>query len=246
MTFARPPRPPDLDAVIGALPVADGGRSGPMTSGYRAAHDFGRSDELNDAMHEYLDQGQIAQGETGRALLWLLAPERQFGRLFSGMLFRVQEGTQVVGDDCVVRVLNEGLRREHPIRLEIDGTRGGSLEEFYDEVGRVLIPLVSWSRNLDAFNDILRGGFGTPDDGFTLVWREHLYSREKLGHAETARQLEHRLARCHPTNRPDVAVDLANARAGIGPTVFDWLVEIVLRHGQEGEESSDRVELVLA
>jgi len=73
-----------------------------MISDYRATYDFGRSDELKDAMHDYLDQGQIAQGE----------------------------------------------------------------------------------------------------------------------HAETARQLEHSLVRWPPTNRPDVAVDLANARAGTGPTVL--------------------------
>lgn len=40
-----------------------------------------------------------------------------------------------------------------------------------------------WNGNLDAFNDILRGGFGTPEGGFTLVWRNHKKSKEDL--AET-------------------------------------------------------------
>ena len=43
----------------------------------------------------------------------------------------------------------------------IDGERFSTLEEFYEEIGRVL-QLGSWGHNLDAFNDILRGGFGTP------------------------------------------------------------------------------------
>ena len=51
---------------------------------------------------------------------------------------------------------------------EIDGTRFHTLEEFFDEIGTVLIPGSEWGRNLDAFNDILRGGFGTPEGGFTI------------------------------------------------------------------------------
>jgi hypothetical protein len=100
--------------------------------------------------------------------------------------------------------------------------------------------------NLDAFNDILRGGFGTPDSGFTLVWRNHDLSRERLGYPETVRQLERRLERCHPANRGEVRAELAEARCERGPTVFDWLLEIIRIHGPEGEEAKDGVELILA
>jgi hypothetical protein len=31
-----------------------------------------------------------------------------------------------------------------------------------------------------AFNDILRGGFGTPEDGFKLVWRNSGSARQQL------------------------------------------------------------------
>jgi len=51
---------------------------------------------------------------------------------------------------------------------EIDGRDFSTLEEFYEVNGRVLIPSADWGHNLNAFNDILRGGFGTPDDGFIL------------------------------------------------------------------------------
>ena len=37
-----------------------------------------------------------------------------------------------------------------------------------------------WNGNLDAFNDILRGGLGTPEGGFTMVWRNHQKSRRDL------------------------------------------------------------------
>ena len=59
-----------------------------------------------------------------------------------------------------------------------------------------------------------------------VEWRDHEVSRFNLGYEETVRQLELRLARCHPSNRPRVQADLDAARAGQGPTVFDWLVEI--------------------
>jgi RNAse (barnase) inhibitor barstar len=114
--------------------------------------------------------------------------------------------------------------------IEIDGERFSTLEEFYDEVGRQLIPGAGWGHNLDAFNDILRGGFGTPEPGFTLVWRRSDLSRDRLGYVETVRQLERRLVECHPGHRSRVRSDLDAARHHQGPTVFDWLVDIISGH----------------
>jgi RNAse (barnase) inhibitor barstar len=88
---------------------------------------------------------------------------------------------------------------------EIDGTRFSTMEEFFDEVSRVLILGVFWGHNLDGFNDILRGGFGTPEEGFLLVWNNSNISLQRLGYIETARQLELRLNKCHPSNRDQVA-----------------------------------------
>jgi RNAse (barnase) inhibitor barstar len=128
---------------------------------------------------------------------------------------------------------------------EIDGRDFATLQEFYDVISRVLIPGAEWGRNLDAFNDILRGGFGTPEGGFVLRWKNSAVSRDRLGHQETVRQLERRLSRCHPTNRRLVSEDLERARRGVGPTVFDWLVEIIQVHCVGGQEEEDGVELVL-
>lgn len=43
---------------------------------------------------------------------------------------------------------------------EIDGEHFVSLDEFYDEISKQLIPDAKWGRNLDAFNDILREDLG--------------------------------------------------------------------------------------
>jgi RNAse (barnase) inhibitor barstar len=127
----------------------------------------------------------------------------------------------------------------------IDGSRITSLETFYDEISRTVIPGSRRGRNLDAFNDILRGGFGTPDDGFKLRWLNAAFSKRALGYDETVSQLEIRLERCHPTNRKELQTLLCAARAGTGPTVFDWLIEIIRDHGPGGSQPVDNVHLTL-
>jgi RNAse (barnase) inhibitor barstar len=113
----------------------------------------------------------------------------------------------------------------------LDGSRIASLESFYDEISRVLVPGDDWGRNLDALDEILNGGFGAPAEPFTLKWSNSAVSKAKLGYPETVRQLEFRLELCHPSNREDILRKLAQARSACGPTVFDWLVEIIGDHG---------------
>lgn len=127
----------------------------------------------------------------------------------------------------------------------LDGSKVTSLEAFYDQISDTLIPGAYWGRNLDAFNDILRGGFGTPEGGFILRWTDSQASRENLGYRETVRQLEKRLERCHPTNRDYVRADLSQAQQRKGATVFDWLVEIIRDHDAGGDQSEDNVRLIL-
>src|ERR1700681_3714514 len=116
------------------------------------------------------------------------------------------------------------------MRYEIDGSRFPTLEEFFEEVSWVLVPGEPWGHDLDAFNDILRGGFGTPPDGLTIDWKNHALSIQRLAYNETVRQLEIRLGICHPASRNKLLGDLERVRAHRGPTVFDWLVAIIRIH----------------
>jgi RNAse (barnase) inhibitor barstar len=115
-------------------------------------------------------------------------------------------------------------------QYEIDGRRTNSLGAFFAEFSRVLLPGVSWGQNLDALDDVLYGGFGTPDEGFAIRWLCSSEARKALGYAETIRQLEFRLAHCDPSYRGPVERELSLAKANIGPTVFDWLVKIIRSH----------------
>jgi RNAse (barnase) inhibitor barstar len=127
---------------------------------------------------------------------------------------------------------------------EIDGERFSTLNEFYDEIESVM-QLAQWGRNLDAFNDILRGGFGTPEEGFSIRWKNHTVSKERFGYVATARQLELQLAHCHPTRRASILEELEAAKAQRGETMFDWLVDIIRVHCPGGREEQDGVDLVL-
>ena len=93
---------------------------------------------------------------------------------------------------------------------------------------------------------MLRGGFGTPEEEFVLRWVNSERSREALGYKETVRWLERKVEHCHPDNVLRVRDELAAARKGQGPTLFDIIVEIIMDHGEGGDEAEDAIELQLA
>ena len=129
--------------------------------------------------------------------------------------------------------------------IYIDGEHFSTLDEFFRHFQEQALDGACWGSNLDSFHDVLRGGFGTPEDGFLLIWKNHLLSRSRLGYAETQRVLRRRLTTCHPANDERVQAELALAQQHQGETVFDWLVEIIRIHGPGGPEQEDGVELFL-
>jgi RNAse (barnase) inhibitor barstar len=127
----------------------------------------------------------------------------------------------------------------------LDGSKFSSFQEFAQHFSETVLNDYQWQGNLDAFNDILRGGFGTPEGGFILQWKNSALSRERLGHAETAKWLEERIKKCHPSNISRFQQRLAEIKQGRGKTLFDTLVEIISVHGVGGHEAQDEVELFL-
>ena len=127
----------------------------------------------------------------------------------------------------------------------ISGDLFSDLQGFYFHFQERALSGAKLGMNLDAFNDVLRGGFGTPEEGFILVWKNHILSKERLGYEETQRVLQKRLKTCHPSNQAQVSQDLSLAQSRKGSTVFDWLVEIIETHGPGGTDAEDGVELAL-
>jgi len=69
--------------------------------------------------------------------------------------------------------------------LKIDGVNFSDLEGFYNEIDRVLTKDLDWQtgHNLDAFNDLLRGGFGVYEyeESVKIIWINFSQSKERLG-----------------------------------------------------------------
>ncbi len=59
------------------------------------------------------------------------------------------------------------------------------------------------------------------------------------------RYLERALTPCHASNVPLVEAEIAAARRGEGPTLFDLIVVIIRSHGPGGTEAEDGVWLEL-
>jgi hypothetical protein len=141
-------------------------------------------------------------------------------------------------------------RPDQPV-LVLDGSLVTDFASFVDEANRSIFPGYvesvgrPWSGSLDAFNDILRGGMGTPDGGFVFHIRHPSKVREALGYPATIEWLEEMLRRCDPTNRESVGARIERARRHEGPTLFDEVVEIIRTHGPGGREEEDSVLLEL-
>jgi len=65
--------------------------------------------------------------------------------------------------------------------IDIDGDTIYDRDDFYEQISDRLVPGVSWGYNLDAFNDILRGGMGTPEGPYVIRWHQAATTRARLG-----------------------------------------------------------------
>ena len=81
-----------------------------------------------------------------------------------------------------------------------------------------------WSGNMDAFDDYLSW---PTEPQYTLRILSSNTCREALGHQAYVGWLEDVLEKCHPSNRTAIRRRLNDARLGDGPTLFDFLLEIV-------------------
>jgi len=115
-----------------------------------------------------------------------------------------------------------------------DGNNFVTLADFYYEVERILTKDLDWKigGNLDAFNDILRGGFGAfeYEEPIDIIWGHSDKSKSDLGYSETIKWLERKLKQCHPSNIPSIKEELIKANNRQGQTLFDIIIEIIKDH----------------
>jgi elongation factor Tu len=96
-------RTPHNEAEITLLPTEHGGRSAPVTSGYRPQFYYAGDDW--DAEHTFSGVDAVRPGEIVRTRISFLNPEAHRGHVFEGMPFLLREGNRVVGYGRVTRLL---------------------------------------------------------------------------------------------------------------------------------------------
>lgn len=114
------------------------------------------------------------------------------------------------------------------VRYVLDGSRIWTTQEFFDAVGEAVGgPGTYFGANLDAFNDCLSGGFGTPEDrSFYFVLDDSSSVRERLGVAATVEWLREKLVDGNPNNSNYFLLEIDELERGTGRTLFDILLEI--------------------
>ena len=122
----------------------------------------------------------------------------------------------------------------------IDGNNFNDLEGFYCEIDKLLTKDLTWKtgHNLDAFNDLLRGGFGMHEYGEPILLRWINFNKSKLdfGYEETIKYYENILKRCHPTNITHLQQLLESAKQHTGATILDKIIEIILNSNNSGHD----------
>lgn len=127
------------------------------------------------------------------------------------------------------------------MEIIIDGNNFHTLEGFYDEVEVKLAPDLGkgFGRNLNAYNDVLRGGFGLHEyeEPLTIKWINSDKSRKDLGQQESIKYMEEALKNSHPTNIQSLKKELEDLKSGKGESLFETILHITREH--------DHIKLIL-
>ena len=124
--------------------------------------------------------------------------------------------------------------------IVIDGQKFTDLEGFFclmDEILRADDCTTAFGHNLDAFNDLLGGGFGVHDVGEPIVvkWINYGESRKALGYEETARYYRDKLDRTMFKDNYVLRRRLEQALERKGRTLLDMITGII-REDETGHD----------
>lgn len=119
-------------------------------------------------------------------------------------------------------------------QISIDGNLIHDIPSFFEEINRVFMQSENWKigASLDAFNDLLYGGFGLIKNAepIDLIWINLEASRQALGYAVTKAYYREKLKPGSPYNREFFENKLAELESGSGETYFDIVLTIIAEH----------------
>lgn len=98
--------PPDVEAEFTLL--AKGGRETSVFSGYRPTHRI-KDNYLTTGIHHYINSNEVRPGETVFGTIKFITPEAYPHCLWVGRILDVQEGSRVVGQARITRIMNPVL-----------------------------------------------------------------------------------------------------------------------------------------
>ena len=119
-------------------------------------------------------------------------------------------------------------------QIEIEGNSINDIASFYEEINRVLMAGESWQigPSLDAFDDLLYGGYGTLQgaESIELIWHHIDHSSKALGYQATRAYYLDKLRPGSPFNKKLFAEKLGALEAGRGETYFESILAILADH----------------
>ena len=118
--------------------------------------------------------------------------------------------------------------------FEINGCEVIDIPTFYKEINRVFMSNENWkiAESLDAFDDLLYGGFGAIKNNETvkIVWKNFEQNRKILGKELTKQFYLKKLEQPEVFNTEFVKKQLDELLQGIGKTYFEIILEIIANH----------------
>jgi len=118
--------------------------------------------------------------------------------------------------------------------LVIDGNKIHDITSFYNEINRVFMQNEDWKlgESLDAFSDLLYGGFGAikGKEPVQFIWENINKSKDALGIDATKAFYKDKLEDPSTYNVDWVKEKLEALENGEGQTYFEIIIEIIREH----------------
>lgn len=127
----------------------------------------------------------ISLNESIPASITFISPKYYGNSLWIGKCLDIYEGSRVIGTFTVTDIVNPILDANAEKWIFIDGRDIYTLNDFFDQIELKLTYRTDFKtgRNLNAFNDLLWGGFGIHEyeEPLHIVWIYAEKSRQALG-----------------------------------------------------------------
>ncbi len=158
------------------------GRTTPIFSGIRPTtiikEDYWTSCILNF-------DNPISLDESISASITFISPKYYANSLWLNKCLDIYEGPRIIGTFTVTDIVNPILDANAEKWIFIDGRDIHTLNDFFDQIAQKLTYKIDFKigRNLNAFNDLLWGGFGIHEyeEPLHIVWIYAEKSRQALG-----------------------------------------------------------------